>query len=105
MTEKLVRDNIPAMLKAKGLKASVRLANQQEVVELLKKKLVEEAQEAKVSFSKKRLREELADMLEVMQALAVRVNLDWSQVLEKQVKKREKRGGIEKGYVLKMTND
>lgn len=92
---KLVRDRIPEMLDAKGVSYEKRIADDAEYRVELRKKLVEEAHE----FEEAGDPEELADVLEVIQALrALPEYLDVESIREK---KREARGGFEDRVMLK----
>jgi len=64
--DKLVRDNIPEILKQKGLVPIIHRANDVEYKERLKYKLMEEVNEFLVSDD----RRELADILEVIYAIS-----------------------------------
>ena len=60
---KLVRDKIPEIINAAGKKANYRvLDNDQEFLQALKSKLVEEANEAAAATNDQDLLEELADL-------------------------------------------
>jgi predicted house-cleaning noncanonical NTP pyrophosphatase (MazG superfamily) len=73
MKEKLVRDKIAEfVLNERGEVLNTRIAGPEECMQLLKNKLVEEAQEALEAKNKYELAEELGDLLEVMKALAER---------------------------------
>jgi predicted house-cleaning noncanonical NTP pyrophosphatase (MazG superfamily) len=93
--EKLVRDRIPEMLDAKGVPYEKRIADDAEYrVELLKK-LVEEAHE----FEEAGAPEELADVLEVVEAL--RSLPEYADVGALKEQKRTERGGFEGRFILK----
>ena len=66
---KLVRDKIPNIIKAKGETPVVRILDEVEYKNELEKKLYEEYKEVIEATGDDRL-EELADMLEVIRALA-----------------------------------
>ena len=93
--EKLVRDKIPEMLDAKGVAYERRIADDAEYRAELIKKLVEEANE----FAEAGDPEELADVLEVVDAL--RKLPGYESVTALQDKKREERGGFKERIVLK----
>ncbi|MBI2583664.1 MAG: nucleoside triphosphate pyrophosphohydrolase [Candidatus Aenigmarchaeota archaeon] len=93
---KLVRDNVPDIMKEKGENAEFRQASEEEYKQLLKKKLVEEALE----FQAESKTEELADVLEVLHALAEASGTVISEIEEIRKAKREERGGFSKRIVL-----
>jgi predicted house-cleaning noncanonical NTP pyrophosphatase (MazG superfamily) len=91
---KLVRDKIPEILDKKGVPYEVRVAGNEEYKEELIKKLEEEIGEFKEAGSV----EELADILEVVDALK---NLpEYASVIEVQKVKREEKGGFEKRLIV-----
>lgn len=93
--DKLVRDRIPEILNEKGILYEQRVASDEEYKIELIKKLNEEALE----FSLAGNPEELADVLEVIEAL--RQLPEYSRVVELQEKKREERGAFSKRLILK----
>ena len=98
--DKLVRDRIPEILEAKGIEASFReCADETEHLDRLAAKLREEADE----FFRDRNAEELADVLEVVHALAERLGLDPSEVEALRARKKDERGGFSKRLVLLRT--
>lgn len=99
---KLVRDRIPEYIQSKGSMAVARtLPEEQRLPELLKK-VSEEATELREAPPEK-LGEELADLLEILQAVAAHARVPWEEVLTKQSAKRAERGGFEKGVFLEYT--
>ena len=66
---KLVRDKIPDIIKSNGEKPVIKVLNEDEYKKELEKKLYEEYNEVISASGQDRL-EELADMLEVIAALA-----------------------------------
>lgn len=97
---KLVRDNIPDIIKNNGEMPITRILNDNEYKVELEKKLYEEYQEVLNSSGKERI-EELADMLEVMISLAKLEGKDLDDVIEVAKVKRLKRGGFNKRIYLK----
>ena len=93
--EKLVRDRIPEILDKKGVPYEQRIADDAEYRAELIKKLVEEAAE----FAEAGAIEELADVLEVVDAL--RTLSEYSDVEMVQGQKAEERGGFIKRFILK----
>jgi predicted house-cleaning noncanonical NTP pyrophosphatase (MazG superfamily) len=92
---KLVRDRIPEILDAKGIEYEKRIATPEEYKEELIKKLTEEVGE----FSDALSTEELADVIEVIEAL--KGLPEYSDVGDVRMKKREERGGFEGKIILK----
>jgi predicted house-cleaning noncanonical NTP pyrophosphatase (MazG superfamily) len=92
---KLVRDRIPEILDGKGIPYEKRVASPEEYKNALIKKLSEETAE----FSEAGDSEELADVLEVIEALR---NLpEYKDVETLRLKKREERGGFDGKIILK----
>lgn len=91
---KLVRDRIPEILDAKGLSYEKHVASDDEYRSELIKKLLEEASE----FAKAGDVVELADVLEVVQALQ-RLP-EYAEVTDVQAKKREERGGFTERFIV-----
>lgn len=91
---KLIRDRLPAMMRAQGLAVFERRLDEAEYQAALREKLVEEAQEAREAGDGD-LIGELADVLEVVRALADAHGLSLDQVEERRLAKREERGGFE----------
>lgn len=90
---KLVRDKIPKIIEDNGEKPIIRTLLEKEYIEELEKKLLEECNEVINSNGSDRL-EELADVLEVLMALAKSENFSIEDVTKIADKKREKRGGF-----------
>lgn len=93
---KLVRDRIPEIIQEKGGKSVTHIASEDEYWKKLKEKLKEEADE----FYKSESEDELADILEIINAICKfkSINMDNLEKLRKE--KKEKRGGFEKRIIL-----
>lgn len=92
---KLVRDKIPEILDRKGVPYEKRTASREEYKSELIKKLAEEIRE----FSEAGDQEELADVIEVIEAL--KQLPEYSDVEAVRHKKREERGGFDEKIILK----
>ena len=92
---KLVRDKIPKILDKKGVLYEKRIASDEEYRAELVKKLGEETEE----FLKDNSPEELADVIEVIEAL--KKMTDYENVEEVRRKKLEDRGGFDQKIILK----
>ena len=100
---KLVRDKIPDKIESNGEKAITRSLNDEEYRIELYKKLEEESQEVINSQNSEETLEELADVLEVLNAIAELNNKELADVIATADQKRLKRGGFEKRIFLERT--
>ena len=101
---KLVRDNIPSIIESNGEVAYTRILNEEEYRKELEKKLNEEYMEVLSSSGKDRI-EELADMLEIIKALAALEGSNLDEVVEVADAKALKRGSFNKRIFLEKTTD
>ena len=99
---KLVRDNIPQIIASSGKCVSCRYANSNnEKQQLLIDKLCEEISELITSFGsldKEGIKEEMGDVLEVIDAMCNFAEVDKNEVIDMKEKKRFERGGFEKFF-------
>ena len=93
---KLIRDKIPEIIKKKGGKPVVHIADEAEYWTKLKEKLSEEVEE----FKKDENREELADIFEVIDAIVEYKKFDKKETEKIQKKKAEERGKFKKRIIL-----
>jgi len=96
---KLVRDGIPRIIEAGGGQPVTRVLDQAGYLTALRAKLVEEAEEAQAA-SGRQLRSELADVLEILQALAAAHGMSWEDVVAEAARKRDERGGFDQRIFL-----
>lgn len=96
---KLVRDNIPDIIKANGGKATVHTATKREYQQKLGAKLREEVEE----FLQQPNEEELADIREVLDALIELHQLDEQRTRALQAEKAAARGRFAKRLILDET--
>ena len=94
---KLVRDRIPEIIEADGKTCICETLSQEEYLHLLEEKLNEELAEYQESKSL----EELADLLEVMQAVVKARGWTVEELELVRADKAAKRGGFEKKLLLK----
>ena len=93
---KLVRDKIPEIIAQQGESANTRILNGKEYTVALEQKLDEETAE----FHKEKNLEELADILEVVYALADDLGYTKDELLDMYNQKHEKRGGFQNRIFL-----
>src|ERR1700722_11408316 len=96
---KLVRDGIPRIIEADGGQPVTRVLDQAGYLAALRAKLVEEAEEAR-SAPDRQLGSELADVLEVLRALAAAHDMSWEDVVAEAARKRDERGGFDERIFL-----
>ena len=93
---KLVRDRIPEMIRAQGETPHTRILEQEEYLRHLEAKLDEETGE----YHRDKNAEELADILEVVFALAEAIGCTKEELLEIYRKKHDARGGFHSRVLL-----
>lgn len=93
---KLVRDFIPEIIKASGKRCVYSVLSDEEYLAMLDEKLNEELAEYQESKSM----EELADLLEVIRAVAIARRSSIDEVEGIRQDKAAKRGGFEKKILL-----
>ena len=93
---KLVRDKIPEIIESSGKKSVTDILSEQDYLVMLDEKLNEELAEYQESKSM----EELADLLEVMRAVAAARGSSMEEVEQIRKEKAAKRGGFEKRILL-----
>ena len=93
---KLVRDNIPDIIENNGQSAKTVILDNEKYTAALEKKLKEETRE--YLHSKELM--ELADILEVVEALAKNQSSSFDEVLELKKQKQEKNGAFDKKIFL-----
>ena len=96
---KLVRDRIPEIIIANDETPVTRILNDADYKKSLEEKLYEEYEEVLSSEGTERC-EELADMIEVIRALAQLENKTLEEIIGISDEKREKRGGFEEKIFL-----
>ncbi|MCM3631151.1 nucleoside triphosphate pyrophosphohydrolase [Paenibacillus glycanilyticus] len=98
---KLVRDLVPQVIEATGKECRTRILEESEYADALRMKLKEEAEEYLSAQNQRESLEELADLLEVIRALAATHGASWEQLEAIRAKKAEARGGFQdKVYLI-----
>jgi predicted house-cleaning noncanonical NTP pyrophosphatase (MazG superfamily) len=96
---KLVRDRIPEIIKKKRAVPVTHIASDYDYWQKLQEKLQEEVDE----FKKENSEEELADILEVIDAICEHKKIDKKRLEQMRAKKAEERGGFRKKIILEET--
>lgn len=91
-----MRDKIPEIIEAQGRQATTRRITGGELDQALKAKLQEEIDEFLASDDPA----ELADILEVVEALASSQEISFEKLLQMKASKRMARGGFTRGVFL-----
>lgn len=103
--QKLVRDGIPGIIAAQGKALRTRILDTEEYIEQLRIKLKEEAAEYYEADSDEEALEELADMLEVILALALTHGCEGSSLERIRADKAARRGGFKERIFLLVVAD
>lgn len=103
LLNKLVRDNIAADMKRLGQRPAYKKLSDTQYKRALLAKLEEEVGEIKLSDNMDMIKE-LADVLEVIEALSVQAGVDFKQIRQMQKVRRQERGGFDKRvYIESLT--
>lgn len=95
-SQKLVRDGIPDLMLQNGQTPHTRILDDMEYRKELENKLQEEVEE----YLRDKNEEELADILEVLDAIIEENHFSWENILEIKRAKKESRGGFKKKIFL-----
>ncbi|HFK1748818.1 TPA: phosphoribosyl-ATP pyrophosphohydrolase [Bacillus cereus] len=102
---KLVRDRIPEIIENNGRTFTTRILDEKEYIEEVSKKTKEELAEYLEAESKEHKVEELADLLELVNALAQYEGVTLEAVEQVRKQKAEKRGGFQERIFLVEVHD
>ncbi|WP_404460836.1 phosphoribosyl-ATP pyrophosphohydrolase [Sutcliffiella horikoshii] len=97
---KLVRDKIPEIIELTGKKYTTRTLSEEEYIKELKNKGLEELKEYINATTNEEALEEIADLMEVIHALAKYHNTTLDEVEKLRRNKEEKRGAFEERIFL-----
>lgn len=98
---KLIRDKIPEIIKASGKASIVRKVVGDEYLKSLLNKLQEEVDE----YRESKEIDELADILEIINAIVKYHNMSFNEIENIRILKKEKRGGFDQGLFLEKVID
>lgn len=102
---KLVRDKIPKIIEKTGKAYTTSILNDEQYIEELKNKITEELEEYTKANNDREAVEELADILEVINALALHLGSTIEEVEKIRKMKAEKRGGFQEKVFLHEVED
>ncbi len=102
---KLVRDRIPVKIQRSGEVAKTATLLRADLLEALRTKLVEESLEVLGALEPQSLKEEMADVYEVLRAMCHVLGASMSEVQEAADEKRTALGGFQEGIILVETKD
>ncbi|MCA9508537.1 MAG: nucleoside triphosphate pyrophosphohydrolase [Myxococcales bacterium] len=91
---KLWRDKAMALLESQGSRVNWRKLEQKEFQQCLKEKLLEESKEVVSASSLEQIVEELADVMEVIEAMAEAYEISMDDIITAKNNKKSKRGGF-----------
>ena len=93
--EKLIRDKLPAIMRASGLRVFERTLEPGDFIKSLEAKLAEEAAEVAAAGDREERLDELADVMEVVLALARAHDFTPAELEARRLAKRQARGGFD----------
>jgi predicted house-cleaning noncanonical NTP pyrophosphatase (MazG superfamily) len=103
--QKLVRDRIPVQIRRRGERVETLKLPTDELMDVLKTKVVEEALEVLGATSVEALRAEMADVYEVLRALCRAIKQPMNRLEKDAARKRRKLGGFGTGIILVEAED
>ena len=98
---KLIRDKIPEIIERSGKICRTEILDDADYLKLLDEKLTEELSEYQESNSL----EELADLLEVMEAVVTARGYSWEQLQTVKAEKKAARGGFAEKLLLREVSE
>ena len=98
--DKLVRDNIPDIIRKNGEEPVTRILTDEEYWEYLLKKDSEELEEVRTASSREEVKKELSDKLELLKAMAAYNGFSLDEIIEEADRKKQKNGGFQKRILL-----
>lgn len=98
--ETLVRDKMPKRLGKLGVFVEYHSLNSKDLLAHLKLKLQDEVDEILQASTAKDIKEEIADVMEVLHAIAKYYGLQVEHLEKKRIQKQMERGGFSKGLFV-----
>ena len=101
---KLVRDLIPEIIENDHKTCATRILNDDEYLKCLKNKLLEECHEV-MNAEGEDIKKEIADVLEVLEALENTLHIDQQEIMSIKEKKAHNNGAFNKKIYLEYVED
>ena len=101
---KLVRDRIPEIIENDHKTCATRILNDEEYLKCLKSKLLEECNEV-IDAEGEDIKKEIADVLEVLEALENTLHIDQQEIMSIKEKKAHNNGAFNKKIYLEYVED
>ncbi len=98
--DKLVRDNIPDIIRNNGDEPIYRILEDKEFLHYLYMKDIEELEEVMGANTREEVKKELADKLEIIRTIASYCNYTLDDIIEEADKKAKKNGTFTKRILL-----
>ena len=102
---KLIRDKIPEIIKKDNAVPKVSELDDNQFKVALKEKLVEEAKELLEAKTDKEILNELSDVLQLLESIALNNNIAIAEVKKQKEKNEVERGGFEKKLFLEYVDE
>lgn len=103
MSKKIIRDKLHTSIKKSGKGHLLsQITDPLDILIYLKEKIVEEAIEVHDSHDIEDLKEELADIYEVMECICELTGLTIDDIIEKKIKKFLEKGSFKEGHLLEV---
>ena len=101
---KLIRDRIPEIIENDHKTCATRILNDEEYLKCLKSKLLEECNEV-INAEGEDIKKEIADVLEVLEALENTLHIDQQEIMSIKEKKAHNNGAFDKKIYLEYVED
>lgn len=101
---KLIRDRIPEIIENDHKTCVTRILNDEEYLKCLKSKLLEECNEV-INAEGEDIKKEIADVLEVLEALENTLHIDQQEIMSIKEKKAHNNGAFDKKIYLEYVED
>lgn len=98
--QKLVRDRISEQIRSTGFTPQTRILSDDEYIQALEQKLDEECLELKQAETRPAMAEEIADVLEVLEAIAAYYDIRESEIRQVKQNKQQKNGAFRRRILL-----